>query len=724
MTEPKMLDPEPAVPDHDPIRAEVLQMRLKNIVDEMATTLIHTSGSPVLTEAKDFSTAIFDHKKEHVAFAGYVTTHLGSSLVGVRSIPRYYDEDSLRPGDHFILNDPHTAGALHQGDVAIISPLFFRNELVGWAFSNAHILDVGGMSPGGWAPEARDLYSEALRFVPTRIVREGRFSYELFNLIRNNVRLPEPVVNDIKSLIAANNVCQQRIEETIERFGLDAYRHYCDVNKRLSETMLRKRIQAIPNGRYLGEDWVEYDGHGEDLLVKVACELTVEDADLRVDFSGSDPQVDAFVNAGEGMMVGIVASEIIMTLAWDIPVNAGVLRPFHLVLGSSGLVVNPTVPAPVSCGHMEAGSKAGRAVREALVRALELCTDERLRSRISAAGTYSWPGNSWVGLDQFGKYTAFAVLDCGSCGMGAQSCHDGLDISSYEVNLDNSIPDVEINEGLYPMLYLWRSIHTDSGGPGYYRGGQGIDLAWIPYDTDSLNGTLENACAQFPSRGVLGGYPGATNAYLLYRDCDVPAFLSRHGKLPDKEEVSGYPTRVRNHLGHLPITSRDMFRLKTGGGGGYGDPLARDPHWVALDVRNGFITRLAAQRAYGVVLTGDGRVDEAATADTRAGIRADRIGKSPADCVEGRVRFGVLRAGSNWFCAQCESGLGSEESPATVSKRFDLANRLAEFGIEVEPRAVRRPVLVESYCPACGCLLNASIALPPGPETATARPQE
>ena len=166
--------------DYDPVTAEVVQMRLVNIVGEMATTLMRTSGSPILTEAQDFCTAIFDDKNDNVAFSGYVITHIGSSIEGVKSITNYYKMEDIKPGDHFIVNDPHTAGALHQGDVAIISPLFYKDEFIGWSFSNAHIADIGGMSPGGWAPVARDLYSEAIRFVPTRLVREFFYLTDLF----------------------------------------------------------------------------------------------------------------------------------------------------------------------------------------------------------------------------------------------------------------------------------------------------------------------------------------------------------------------------------------------------------------------------------------------------------------------------------------------------------------------------------------------------------------
>src|SRR5919202_2223006 len=203
----------------DRVVAEVIGNRLRNSALEMASTLLRTSGSPVLTEAMDFSNAIFDRKLEHVGFSGYVVAHIGSSLEGVRAVARDYGDD-LNQYDHFVCNDPYTSGAIHQGDVGIVTPLFWRDELVGWAFSNAHVLDVGGMSPGGWAPVAWDCYGEALRFPATRIVHRGKFVPEIQRLILNNVRL-DLVLNDVRSLVADNHPAQGHVSDRTDLSRLE-----------------------------------------------------------------------------------------------------------------------------------------------------------------------------------------------------------------------------------------------------------------------------------------------------------------------------------------------------------------------------------------------------------------------------------------------------------------------------------------------------------------------
>lgn len=697
----------------DPVLAEVIGNRLFNITLEMASTLIRTSGSPVLTEAKDFSTAVFDRKREHVGFSGYVIAHIGSSLEGVRAVHREYGDD-LHPYDHFICNDPYTSGAIHQGDVGIISPLFWHEEPVGWAFSNAHVLDVGGMSPGGWAPVAYDCYGEALRFPAVRIVQEGKFVRDIERLLVNNVRLPI-VLNDIRSLVAANNAAQSRIEVLLDEYGLDVYEAYCERNKDLTEEVVRARIAAIPDGVYEAVDWVEYDGHGVDGLWKVHLRMIVSGSELVLDFSDTDPQCTGFANAGYGAIAGLVGALVMLTLAWDTPVNAGIFRPIRLVLPEPGTVLNPVVPAPVSCGHMEGSSKAGRTVFEALGKAMALSEDPVLRGRVAAAGVNAWPGNSWAGLSQYGEYTAFAVMDCGSGGMGAQTVIDGLDASSYEAQLDNGIPDVEINEGYYPMLYLWRRLNADSGGPGVHRGGLGLDFAWAPHGTEALLGTLENAMAAVPSRGMMGGYPGGTHFFNVVRGTGIVEAVAGGQRLPQSvEELGGSEETLINHVAGVPLPASDVFHQITGGGAGMADPLLRSGERVARDVHEGYISSEQARAAYGVVCSPDGVPDASATEELRAGVRSERLGRAPERPVRESEEWvpALALSGESLVCGRCECELGpvtGDWRAQAAHRSFDAAERLAELSVRVKKRSAPAMLLHEWACPGCGTLLETNL---------------
>ena len=700
---------------YDPIAAEVLENRLRNISLEMATTLIRTSGSPILSEAKDFCTAVFDRKGEHIGFSGYVIAHLGSSLEGVRSVIRDYGDD-VHPGDAFILNDPYDAGAIHQGDVAVVSPIFSSDgeELIGWSFSNAHILDVGGMSPGGWAPVAWDVYGEALRLPPTRIVSRGEFVPELVRLLLANVRLPI-VLNDVRSLVAANNVAQMRIAALVDEYGLTEYERYVEVNKTLCEEVVRRRLTAIPDGIYEAYDWAEYDGHGEDRVFKIGCKVIIDGDELVADFSECDAQSDGFINAGYGAMLGVVSGVLLFSLCYDVPANAGVFRPVRIVLPEPGTVLHPVPPAPVSCGHMEGASKGGRAMAEAIAKALALSPDPETTRRAFCLGVSSWPGNSWVGQSQFGTYTAFAMMDAGSGGMGGQTNVDGLDISSYEFQLDNGIPDVEINEAGSPILYLWRKLHAGSGGPGFRRGGQGMDFAWTPWRTEQLTGTLENAMSCVPTRGIGGGYPGATNFFKVARDTQLPDALSAGGRLPnDIESLGGTEETVLNHVTGVPLSRGEVFHQITGGGAGMGDPLLREADRVAADVRAGYVARDVAQRVYGVVVDGGGDLDEAGSERQRAEIRAARIGREPRRSVPPADgwRPALVAQSSALVCGHCGEELatldGNWKAGAVVAVH-EAAARLAELGCAIRGRSAPAFLLYEWFCPGCASLLETNL---------------
>jgi N-methylhydantoinase B len=368
---------------------------------------------------------------------------------------------------------------------------------------------------------------------------------------------------------------------------------------------------------------------------------------------------------------------------------------------------------------MEGSSKAGRAIWEAISKGLSLSDDPDLRQRAAAAGVFSWPGNSWVGLSQFGTYTAFAVMDCGSGGMGAQTVIDGLDISSYEAQLNNGIPDVEVNEGFYPMLYLWRRLHPGSGGPGYNRGGQGIDLAWVPWGTDGLTGTLENAMAEVPSRGMLGGYPGATNSFSILRGTEVLEALAKARHLPQTpEELGGREEWLINHVAGVPLSGGEAFHQVTGGGAGMGDPLLRDPERVARDVRDGYISARQAKRAYGVLVDGDGLLKAAATDARRGRMRQDRIGLPVATGVPPMTRWRpalqlVGSGGERQFaCGHCHGELAPVHmnwKETAIGRWSDLAERLARLGVRVKARTERRLLLYEWACPHCGSLLETNL---------------
>jgi N-methylhydantoinase B len=316
---------------YDPVTLEVIRMRLDSIVEEMGIAMIRSSGSPVITEAGDFNTALFDPTGRIYAYSDYVQFHIGSGSVAVQNLVKVIEGEPLHPGDAFISNDPHTAGASHPPDTNVISPIFHDDELIGWAQSQAHLVDVGGMTPGGFAPGATDCYAEALRLPPgVKIFEKGEPVEWVRRTLLNNVRVPALFWNDVRSLVASNNTGIRRLLGTIAEFGLEQFREYTRLSFELAEQVVRDRIAVIPDGTYRAEEWTEHNGHVDDLY-RVACTMTKQGSQITFDFTGSSEQTGGFVNCSYGALVGSVASAVVPILAWDVPFNEGVMTAFDVV---------------------------------------------------------------------------------------------------------------------------------------------------------------------------------------------------------------------------------------------------------------------------------------------------------------------------------------------------------------------------------------------------------
>jgi N-methylhydantoinase B len=703
--------------DYDVIAAEVHRKAIKNLTDEMAITLVRTSGSPIVTESKDFSTCLMDTKPEHLGFSSYVLFHVGSSLIGTQVIADLVREDGdLRPRDGWVVNDPHTGGAMHQGDVSIIMPTFYGDQHLGWSFANMHVMDVGGVGISGYAPGAHDVWQEGMRFPPVRIIRDGAIDEEWEKYIAANVRAPGAVLNDIRSMISANNTATGKLNQIVEEFGLEAHREYCEINKDLSEQVIRERIALLPDGVYETVDWNEFDGHdGPDMLLEIRCRLEVDGSDLRFHYSGV-PQIDAFVNSTNGPMFGQAMTALMTLLVYgDLPVNGGLWRPITVELGEPGTIVNSVPPAPVSNAHSEVGMRACKMAKDVLVQAMSVSDDKTLRGRVSGQHQDGFPGNALFGNNQHGGVSVVFYPDnaIGSGG-GAQTINDGQDAYGLTCTTGGGIPDVENHEGADPVLFLWRRLVANSGGPGLMRGGQSLDQAYAIHYSDRMAGPGFNACAQVPPHGAGGGYPGSAGTFFPVRASNVAELLEK-GVLPTIERLDGHTEAVRSKVTHLDLNRGDVFVATAGGGGGIGDPLLRAPEKVAQDVINGYVTPAHAREMYGVVMDGEA-VNTAATEARRAEIRRERIGQDPAKEAQMPPSVGIslARDSGNWTCASCEEALaGAEENwrDGAVLRETPIADRFAELGMLVRDRAeAPRVTMREYFCPGCAASLGVDVA--------------
>jgi N-methylhydantoinase B len=661
----------------DTVDVDILAKALDNVAAEMGVVMKRASGSPAIAEANDFSTFIADADGDIISYAGYITLYLGAGRQAVRHIRATYPRNEIRPGDMFICNDPYTTGCAHAVDVGVVRPIFIGDELVAWCWAEAHVNDFGGFAPGGMNPIATEAYGEALRLPGVKLVDQGRNVEDLWRIIETNIRVPDLVLNDIRCFIAACNRCDDRLQVLIEQYGIETFRSYVAAAKDLAEQATRRRIGDLRNGTYTAEEFVEHNGHCDDLY-PVRCTLTVTDDSLRFDLSDSAPQTDGFINISAAQALGCVISPLLITLLPDLPINQGTLRPIEIVT-KPGTICDARMPAPTGAGHIETGFRIGKLVTHMLADLQATSGNAFVRDHGMAPWQDSWCASFFYAPDENGRLVPFPDMNGGGSGAGAQAVADGMDVSGVLAQPQNSIPDIEINELNYPVLYLWRRLNPNSGGPGTTRGGAGIDLSFIPWYTTGGQEHVMAACWQVPPTGLFGGYPGSASGSSLVSGAGADAALAE-GRVPRSlDDLDAAPRALEGKQFGLSVAPGDVVNLRVGGGGGYGDPLERDPALVAHDVRTAVVTVMAARAAYGVVIDGRGQLDVGATAAERERIRAQR---------------------RNW----------PREGSHAV-RRGPAAGRLAELDQWCQPRPGVQ--LVEYADPDTGALLRAEVVVDP-----------
>ncbi len=701
----------------DIIDVEVHQKSIRNIASEMAVTLMRTSGSPVVTDAKDFSTSILDDKAEQLTFAGHVTFHVSTAVAGVEAVLRNNPVEDIRPGDGFICNDPHTSGAIHQGDVGIVMPFFAGGKIVGWGYVNAHLLDVGGSAVSGFAAGAFDNYSEALAFPAVRVIRDGRLDEQWQKFIANNVRMSGTVINDIRSMIAANNVGSRRIAALVDEIGTDRFRALNEEGKNLSERAMRDIISCLPDGTYESVDWVEYDGRGHEGLYEIRVRLIVSGDEMTLQYRGGE-QVDCFINGAWPAVVGQSWTTLLAQLAYDVPVNAGIWRPITFDLGPTGTIVNAVAPAPVTMSHIQTGMKINKLLADVFSQACSLSSDPKIAARVASQSAQDQTYFTAYGIDRRNGQPAMAFpMSVGmTTGGPAQTNSDGMEVYAAQCMSGCDMPDVELEETSQPGMILWRRIAQDTGGAGVTRGGLGVDTAMAILHCERMNGGAYTNTALIPPRGAAGGFPGAAAEWKLWRKTNLLEMLDTN-VFPDADRITGEVPQGTATVTDFQINRGDIYDVIHGGGGGLGDPLRRAPALVASDVANGFVSDTVAREAYGVVLAADGQCDPAATDAQRRAIRAQRIGRAPTREVKADAPlFAPLRSsGGAWECSQCGEGLGPVERnwrEAAVTTETDVASRFAQLHSQVRARLDGEPVVMREHCcPACASSLGVDIAL-------------
>jgi N-methylhydantoinase B len=693
----------------DLVTTEIFARKLYSIALEMGQTMVRTSGDPVIAEANDFSTVVTDADGELLSSA-FLTLHLGAARQTIRYLLDVLDPDDIHPGDAWVVNDPHTTGACHAPDLGIVRPMFAGGELIAWCWAEAHMMDIGGMAPGGFAPDAFECYAEGLRFPGVKIVSEGKIEDDIWRLIAANFRVPDRNLNEIRCFIGACNTADSRVADLIAEHGVEGFKRLAEATKDLTERAARKRVGTLPDGTYVARDYVEHDGHRNDLY-EIVCTVTVEGEKITFDFTGSAPQSDGFINVSHGTALSGVITPLFMTLVPDVPINEGLIRAMDFVF-PRGTVVNAEMPAPMSSGHMEVSLRITKLVAKIIGELQQMSDDDYVTGHVMAPFFDTTPLPIYYAPNEDGEWIPFLDLDAQGGGTGAHPHADGIDAGGATTSLDNKLPDLEVYEHQNPVLFLWRRLNPASGGAGRQRGGNGTRIAWTPWRTPGGQVTAVTACNQVPPSGLFGGWPGSAGGFRMSHGGKVDEML-RGGHIPSSfDELEGETVDMAPKTFAEPLPAGELFETHAGGGGGIGDPLERDPELVCLDVRDLYLSAELAESAYGVRCSATGELDASGTAELRDRLLAERRGwPVNPERHPGAPRFTPSGSDSDpTNCLHC----GHELAPAGADFRELVPSRMrgaAEAMAEVGAWAAPRPGvnLAEFACPECGHLASVDI---------------
>lgn len=547
----------------DPITLEILWRRLISVVDEADSTVARTAFSSLLRDAHDYTCMFTDRKGRELAQGTFATPgQSGAMALGIKNLVKRMPSDSYKPGDVFITNDPW-ALAGHLNDVCVMSPIFHKEILTAFTACVFHHSDIGGRV----SSDNHDVYEDGL-FIPlVKLYEADVLNEAVIEMIRWNVRTPDEVIGDIRSQIAANHVCAEKICQMLDEYGLDGLDDLADEIIGRTETSMREAIDKVPDGVYLAEGIIEQMEGKENVVVKVAVE--VKGSDIVVDLDGSSPQVDWGGNVVYNFTYAYVFMALKSMFDPDIPNNDGCTEPISMK-APEGTVVNCAFPVAVA-----ARMQIGHFLTEIVYRALAGAVPDRV---LAGSGGTPATMNVFYGKRNNGKPWHSVIIRGG--GMGASSIADGVYDYIFPANGANT--PIEIFENDTPLIVEKRGLLIDSGGPGKMKGGLGRQVVFrVPDDeyapTPPVNLGIQSGRYRYPPEGLFGGKDGSRAQFLVNGERGNPYGLTQ-------------------------LRPGDVVIMDAAGGGGYGDPLDRAPELVEGDVAEGYVSVKGAQENYGVVI--------------------------------------------------------------------------------------------------------------------------
>jgi N-methylhydantoinase B len=553
----------------DPITVEIIRCALKAAANEMSAVLKKTAYNMMIYEVQDYCVAILDHGGRTLSQnEGALPIFLADLGVAVQDGIEVYGKENIDPGDVFLVNHPEICGQ-HLNNMAVYTPFFWQEKLVGFLAVRAHWIDVGGGSTGFGSSMTRDVYEEGLQIRSVKIYAAGKPNTEVLRLIEDNIRFPESSLGDLRAQIACCRTGEERLEQLCRRYGAGRFQGAVEEIWDQTDRLVRAAVKAIPDGTYEAESFLDNDGKDFSKTVPIKVKVEVRGDELTIDYSEVSGQVPGFINCGSsgGMAAARVAFKALTSPARE--VNEGSFRALNVVL-PPGKLLSARRPAPIGGWSLSLPT-----VLDTIFRALAPV----LPGRVPAAHKGDMGGYAIFGANpKTGRRYVCQNIIGG--GWGGRPFEDGASASVSMCQGDVKNTPIELQELYYPLLYECHRLRADSGGSGQYRGGVGLEVRLMPlYELLVSRNTDRLLC---PPWGLLGGGEGATNQ----------TFIERNGK---KETLPG-------KFSHFVVRPGETITFLTAGGGGYGEPEKRNAIAVNRDVNLGYVSEERARRDYPAVL--------------------------------------------------------------------------------------------------------------------------
>jgi N-methylhydantoinase B len=537
----------------DPVTLTMWWNKLITIVDEAQATLLRTAFSRIVTDAWDFSCALFDTKGRMIAQGRHgLPQFTGCMSFAIADFLEAFPIETLEPGDSLITTDPWI-GASQINDVFFLTPIFRNRRVVAFAMNVSHSPDVGGRL---LSADSKEVFEEGFRLPIVKLYKAGKPNDDLFRIIRMNVRVPDIVIGDLEAQLAANVITERRLVAFMDAQGLDDLDPLFEEIWIRSDRAMAEAISAMPDGRYEGE--AETDGFDTPLTLK--CAITIDGENLHVDCTGSSPQDQFGINTTKRWSFAEIAFGCICVARPSSPVNGATLARIGYTV-PAGTVINATFPSALG----------GRALVAMYLPSLVIRTLSQAMPDRTNAETGAPPHlTAYMGAGNGGR--RFVDIMFANGGLGARPTADGVSSLGFPANI-SGVP-VEVTENEKPLIFLDKELATDSGGAGTFRGGLGHVLTVKSTSDQKMTFALRLDRTQHPTIGVHGGRHGA------------PSHVTINGE-------PAHPKKTRE------LFNGDIYSVQCAGGAGYGNPAQRDRAAVAQDVADGYVSREAARKNYG-----------------------------------------------------------------------------------------------------------------------------